>query len=83
MANSDEVEILACRKAIEFAMEAGFTDLVIKGENTTVMKAITDYGSHVSRLGHIALVIQMLMQGLQWRSLISINDACGRENWKK
>ena len=53
MANSDEVEILACRKAIEFAMEAGFTDLVIKGENTTVMKAITDYGSHVSRLGHI------------------------------
>ena len=75
MANSDEVEILACRKAIEFAMEAGFTDLVIKGENTNVMKAITDYGSHVSRLGHTALDIQMLMQGLQWRSLISINDA--------
>ena len=83
MANSDEVEILACRKAIEFAMEAGFTDLVIKGENTNVMKAITDYGYHVSRLGHIALDIQMLMQGLQWRSLISINDAWGRESWKK
>ena len=75
MANSDEVEILACCKAIEFAMEAGFTDLVIKGENTNVMKAITDYGYHVSRLGHIALDIQMLMQGLQWRSFISINDA--------
>ena len=28
MANSDEVEILACRKAIEFAMEVGF----IRGE---------------------------------------------------
>ena len=83
MANSDEVEILACRKAIEFAMEAGFTDLVIKGENTNVMKAITDYGSHVSRLGHIALDIQMLMQGLQWRSLISVNDTWGRESWKK
>ena len=68
------MEILACYKAIEFAMEAGFIDLVIKGENTNVMKAMTDCGSHVSRLDHIVLDIQMLMQGLQWRSLISVND---------
>ena len=42
VANSDEMEILACRNAIEFAMEAGFTNLVTQGETT-----------HVSRLGHI------------------------------
>ena len=69
------MEILARRKAIEFATEAGFTNLVIEGDNSNVMKTITDYGSHVSRLGHTALDIQMLLQRLQWRSLISINDA--------
>ena len=63
------LEILASRKAIEFAIEAGFTILVIKGDNSNVMKTITDYGSHVSRLGHIVLDIQMFTQGLQWSSV--------------
>ena len=29
--NSEEAEVLACRKALEFMVEAGFSDLVIKG----------------------------------------------------
>ena len=59
------MEILACRNDIEFTIEVGFIDLVIEGDNTNVMKVITDYRPHVSRLGHIVLDIQMLMQGLQ------------------
>ena len=31
--NSEEGEVLACRKAIEFSFEAGFLELVIKGDN--------------------------------------------------
>ncbi|KAL0000734.1 hypothetical protein SO802_014515 [Lithocarpus litseifolius] len=56
------LEILARGKAIEFAIEAGFTDLVLEGDNSNVMKTITDVGSHVSRLDHIVLDIQLFMQ---------------------
>nr|XP_023912828.1 uncharacterized protein LOC112024424 [Quercus suber] len=31
---SEEAEMLACRKAIEFAMDAGVSELVIEGDNT-------------------------------------------------
>ena len=39
--NSDEAEVLACRKALEFAMEAGFSNLVIEGDNSNVMRALS------------------------------------------
>ena len=32
MACSEEAEILACRHAVEFALECGFTKLVLKGD---------------------------------------------------
>ena len=38
---SEEVELLACRKAIEFAMDVGFSKLVIEGDNSSAMKAIS------------------------------------------
>nr|XP_023881690.1 uncharacterized protein LOC111994061 [Quercus suber] len=53
VANSEEAEALACRKAVEFAMDAGFMDLVIEGDNAAVMKAITSSRLDRSRLGHI------------------------------
>ena len=39
--NSNEAEVLACRKALEFAMEAGFSNLVIEGDNSNVMRALS------------------------------------------
>ena len=36
---NEEAESLACRKAIEFAMDAGFSDFVIERDNNTVMHA--------------------------------------------
>ena len=33
--NSEEAEALVCRKAVIFAMEAGFSELVVKGDNVT------------------------------------------------
>ena len=37
---SEEVELLICRKAIEFAVDAGFSKLVIEGDYSSAMKAI-------------------------------------------
>ena len=30
---SEEVEILACRRAVEFAFECGFREMVVEGDN--------------------------------------------------
>ena len=38
---SEEAELLACRKAVEFATNAGFSELVIEGDNSNVMKALS------------------------------------------
>ena len=50
---SEEAEILACRRALEFAIDAGFTDLVIEGDNEAVMSSLSSFGPDQSRLGHI------------------------------
>lgn len=43
--DSEEVEILAYRKTMEFAIDAGFIDLVIEGDNTGVMYSISSPGA--------------------------------------
>ena len=51
--DSEEAEVLACRRALEFTIEAGFTELVLEGDNSTVMKSITSPQPNMSRLGHV------------------------------
>ena len=41
VSSSNEAELLACRKALEFATDAGFSELVIEGDNVNVMKSYT------------------------------------------
>ena len=50
---SEEAEVLACRKALEFAVEAGLFELVIEGDNINVMQSITSPWINLSRLGNI------------------------------
>ena len=38
---SEEAELLACRKAIEFAVDVGFSEFVIEGDNSSAMSAIS------------------------------------------
>ena len=38
--DSDEVELLACRKAMEFAIDAGFTVLIIERDSVNAMRCI-------------------------------------------
>ena len=51
--SSEEAEVLACRKALEFALDSGFLDLVVEGDNITVMRTIASPHPNRSRLGHI------------------------------
>ena len=39
--DSEEVEVLACRKALEFAIDAGFTEIILESDNAIVMKTIS------------------------------------------
>ena len=51
--DSEDAEILACRKALEFAVDAGFRDLIVEGDNKVVMTSITNTHTTSSRLGHL------------------------------
>ncbi|KAK9994067.1 hypothetical protein SO802_023770 [Lithocarpus litseifolius] len=63
---SEEAELLACRRSIEFAVDAGFTRLVIEGDNSNVMHAISSNVANYSFLGNVVDDIRHLMSGLQW-----------------
>ena len=48
--DSEEVEVMACRKALEFAIDAGFTEIILEGDNAMVMKMISQAQPDLSRL---------------------------------
>ncbi|KAL4606444.1 hypothetical protein ACB092_09G103400 [Castanea dentata] len=51
--DSEEAEVLACRQAMEFAIDAGFSDLIVEGDNSTVMRSIVSAQTDWSRLGNL------------------------------
>ena len=51
--DSEEAEVSMCRKALEFAVDVGFSDLIVEGDSKTVMNSITSTQSDLSRLGNI------------------------------
>ena len=65
--NSDEAEVLACRKALEFAMEAGFSNLIIEGDNSNVMRALSASAVNNSLYGHVVDDIRAYLSG--WQSI--------------
>ena len=66
---NEEGELLACRKAIEFGIDAGFYKLVIEGDNVNVIKAISSQTANLSLLGNVVDDIKHLIRGLQWVSI--------------
>lgn len=67
--DSEEAEVLACRKALEFAFDSGFADIVLEGDNSVVMDAISSSRMLHSRLGHLYSDIHCLATRLHVRSL--------------
>ena len=58
---------------MEFATDAGFTELIVEGDNAVVMQTVMAPGAIQSRLGHIIQDIQWLSQGLRWVSFSCVN----------
>ena len=63
---SEEAEILACRRAVEFALECGFTEMVVEGDNQSVMSALELKRSLSSRIGHIIQDVLCLLHRFRW-----------------
>ena len=76
--SSEKVEALAYRKAIEFAMEAGFSKLIIEGDNTAVMKAVAGLLDSYSLSGHVYEDIHCSLCGLH-----SVSISCVRKGRNK
>ncbi|XP_075650259.1 uncharacterized protein LOC142620844 [Castanea sativa] len=66
VSSSKEAELLACRRSIEFVMEAGFTKLIIEGDNVNVMRAISSSRINCSLLGYVVDDIRHLVHCLEW-----------------
>ena len=67
--SSEEGELLACRKAVEFALDTSFFRLVLEGDNVNVMQAISSQEANISLLGNVVEDIKHLIRGLQWVSI--------------
>ncbi|KAK9987004.1 hypothetical protein SO802_031955 [Lithocarpus litseifolius] len=63
---SEEAELLACRKSIEFAVDARFSELVIERDNSFATKAISAMQDDHSMLGNVIGDIHHLIGNLQW-----------------
>ena len=63
--NSDEAEFLACRKAIGFGVDVGFSRLIIEGDNINVTRAISSSLVDTSPFGNVVDDIRHLLQSLQ------------------
>ena len=51
--DSEEAKIMACRQALEFVIDASFADLVVEGDNSNVMRSISQSQSDWSHLGNL------------------------------
>ena len=71
--DSLEVEALACRRALQFAIDIGFSNLIIEGDSVQVMKAIKSRKADLSQLGHIFEDIQVLTSVLNQAKVEWVN----------
>ena len=69
---SDEAELLACRRAIEFAVDVGFSRLIVEGDNINVIHAISSSVENTSPFGDVVDDIRHLLRSLQWVSVCCI-----------
>ena len=74
--DGEEAELLACRKALEFAIDAGFMDVVLEGDSLNVMRTISSGNANKSRLGHIYEDIQCLAISFQIFFVSSCQTQC-------
>ncbi|XP_075633692.1 uncharacterized protein LOC142606188 [Castanea sativa] len=70
MTCSEEAEILACHRAVEFVVECGFIELVLEGDNQALMNALSSRKGLMSWLGHILQDVICMLNGLRWLQVL-------------
>ena len=70
VACSEEAEILACRRAVEFALECGFREMVVEGDNQSVMTALERKTNLSSWVGHSLPDVLCLLNGFGWSQIL-------------
>lgn len=75
---SDEAELLACRRALEFAVDAGFSRLIIEGDNSNVIHDISSSEENTSPFGNVVDDIRHLIRGLIWSEVYCIRRGGNR-----
>ena len=73
--DSEETEVLACHKALEFAVDAAFFELINEGDNFIVMKAISSTRVNCSYLGHVYEDIRCIATGLRRMSISCVQHS--------
>ena len=63
--DSEEAKAVACRSALEFAIDARFSKLIIEGDNATVMSAVSSSSPNWSHLGFIYDDVRCLVAALR------------------
>ena len=75
---SEEAKLLACRRALEFAVDAGFYRLIIEGDNGNVTHAISSSTENNSPFGNVVDDICHLIRGLHWSAVCCIRRGRNR-----
>ena len=75
---SDEAELLACRRALEFAVDAGFSRLIIEGDTSNVIHDISLSEENTSSFGNVVDDIRHLIRGLIWSEVCCIRRGGNR-----
>ena len=58
---NEEAETLACRKALKFAVDAGFSELIVEGDNINVMRVVSASIRNFSMLGNVIADIHCIL----------------------
>ena len=78
VSTSDEAELLACSRAIEFAVDAGFSRLIIEGDNSNVIPSISSHLEIFSLFGNVVNDIRHLIWGLQWTRVCCVRRGANK-----
>ena len=75
---SDEAELLACWRGLEFTVDAGFSRLIIEGDNSNVNHAISSSEENTSLFSNLVDDIHHLIRGLLWSEVCCIRRGGNR-----
>ena len=64
ISDNEEAEMLVRKKALVFVLDSGFVELIMEGDNATVMQTIACSQATLSHLGNLYGDIQCLSSGL-------------------